>query len=77
MHEVIRNKPFIHANCVALIESIRSCYNDPTDSTCNGDLRFRAFFLMPNRGYHLQETEFLIKQLEDGDYRKWMYLVAR
>ena len=60
---VVEATPFIRENACAVIESIRSCYNDPNDDTCNGDLRYRAFFCMPNSVVNIEPAEFLISQL--------------
>ena len=63
LSEVVEYDTFIRENAVALVESIRSGYNDPNDDTCNGDLRYRAFFLMPSVVTHVKSAEFLIEQL--------------
>ena len=63
LSDVVTDNPFIRENACALVESIRSCYNDPSDDTCNGDLRYRAFFCMPNPVVNIEPAEFLISQL--------------
>ena len=60
---VVADSDFIRENACAVIESIRSCYNDPNDSECNGDLRYRAFFCMPRPVVNIEPAEFLISQL--------------
>ena len=62
--EVLENNAFIRNNATVLIESIRSGFNDPTDDTCNGGLRYRAFFLMPRLVTNIKPAEFLIEQLK-------------
>ena len=63
LEEVLENNPFLRENSVALVESIRSCYNDPADDTCNGDLRYRAFFVIPRVTTQLEGAEFIYEQL--------------
>ena len=61
--EIIANHKFIRENAVALIESIRSGYDDPSDDTCNGEMRYRAFFLCPNPTNNIKQAEFFVKFL--------------
>ena len=63
LQEVVDNSIIIRENAVALVESIRSGYNDPNDETCNGDLRYRAFFLMPQPVTTIPAAEFIIEML--------------
>ena len=60
---VVRNNRFIRDNALALIESIRSGYNDPNDPNCNGELRYRAFFLMPRNITDIKIAKFIVKKL--------------
>ena len=61
--EVLEGHQFIRENAVMLVESIRSGYNDPNDDTCNGELRYRAFFMMPRPIKHLKLAEFLTQRI--------------
>ena len=47
LEEVVEGNPFIQQNTFALTESVRSRYNDPDDPTCNGELRYRLWFIFP------------------------------
>lgn len=48
LEEVVEINPFIQQNAFALTESVRSRYNAPDDPTCNGELRYRLWFIFPN-----------------------------
>ena len=48
LEEVVESTPFIQQNAFALTESVRSRYKDPDDPTCNGELRYRSWFIFPN-----------------------------
>ena len=61
--EVVERSEFLRENAFALVASMRSGYDDPTDDTCNGELRFRAFFLMPRIIQTVKAYEFIISEL--------------
>ena len=65
LDEVIENSAFIRENACALIESIRSRYDDPNDTTCNGEMRYRVFFICPQPTNQIKQAEFFIKFLLD------------
>ena len=65
LQEVVDRSPFVRQNAVALIESIRSGYNDPKDKTCNGELRYRIFFVSPSKISDLKAAKFFIRRILD------------
>jgi len=45
--EFLESRPFVRQNAYAVVESVRSRYDDPNDDTCNGELRVRIFYVLP------------------------------
>lgn len=60
---VIANNDFIRNNAAAVLESIRSRYDDPKDKTCNGELRYRILFVTPAPLVKIEHAEFFTKWL--------------
>ncbi len=71
LHDFINASPFIKANAWCVVESIRSRYDDPDDEKCNGELRPRIVFCMPEAITTLTERQWiyeaLVKELPSCD----------
>jgi len=61
--KVVENNPFVQENAYALTESVRSKYNDPSDGGCNGELRYRIWFVAPQPGNQMDEIDWFLKHL--------------
>lgn len=59
LQEVLDSQPFTRKNALALTESVRSKYDDPNDDTCNGELRYRIWFMMPRPSDKINEIEWV------------------
>ena len=64
LHGFINARPFIKANAWCVVESIRSRYDDPDDEKCNGQLRPRIVFCMPQAVTTLAERQWIYDALE-------------
>ena len=63
LQEVLDNDLFTKQNAFALTESVRSKYDDPEDKGCNGELRYRIWFLMPKPSSDLEQIEWVKRQI--------------
>ena len=63
LETVIANNKFIRENAAVILESIRSGYDDPKDTTCNGELRYRVLFMTPAPFVKIEHAEFFTKWL--------------
>lgn len=59
----IQARRFVKENAWLVTESIRSGYDDPDDPTCNGQLRPRLVFCMPDAVKTQQEREWIYTAL--------------
>ena len=60
VQDFIQARPFIQQNAWLVTESLRSGYDDPGDSDCNGQLRVRIVFCLP-------------EEIKTTDERQWIY----
>lgn len=63
LQDFINARPFVKANAWGAVESIRSRYNDPEDEKCNGQLRPRIVFCMPQAITTLKARRWIYEAL--------------
>ena len=66
LQDFIQARPFIQQNAWLVTESLRSQYDDPGDPDCNGQIRVRIVFCMPEYVNTRDEHQWIYDALENA-----------